>query len=86
MNTSKNSIPKKFTENMEWMDCKATLFNFLKSQPGRNGVPLNYIIRDNVDAIVPTKAKFLDDYVDRTPLIGRFLMPMHTKYIHTSPN
>ena len=53
------------------MDWKATLINSIKSQPGRNGVPLNYIIRDNVAAIVRTNTNFLDDYVYRTPLSGR---------------
>ena len=65
------SIPKNFTENMEWMYWKATVINFLKSQPGKNGVPLDYVIRDNVVAIVRTNTKFIDDYVDRNPLTGR---------------
>ena len=51
---------------------EATFFNFPKSQPGSYGGPLNYVIRDNVDAIVRTKAEILDDYVDRNPLTGRF--------------
>ena len=67
-NTAKKYIPKNFTENMEWMDWKATLIKLLKYQPGRNGVPLNYVIRDNIIDIVRTKTNFLDDYVDRTPL------------------
>ena len=70
-NMEKNSIPKNFTENMEWMDWKATLINFLSSQPGRNGLPLNYVIRDNVVAIVRTNKHFIDEYVDRTPLTGK---------------
>ena len=53
------------------MDWKATLINFLKYQPGRNGVLLKYFIRDNVASIVRTNTNFIDDYVDRTPLTGR---------------
>ena len=32
---------------------------------------LNYVIRDNVSAIIWTNTNFLDDYVDRTPLTGK---------------
>ena len=67
----KSYMPKNFTEKMEWMDWKANLIHFLKHQPGRNGVPLNYFIRDNVATIVRTNTNFLDDYVDKTPLYGR---------------
>ena len=56
---------------MEWMDWKATLIYFLKYQPGRNGVPLNYVIREKIYAIVRTNKNFIDDYVDRKPLTGR---------------
>ena len=82
--TAKNSTPKKFTEKMEWMDWKAKFTKFLKYQLGRNGVPLNYVISDNMANIVRTNTNFLDDYVDGKPLPGRVLMPMHPKYIHRS--
>ena len=62
-----------FTEKMERMEWKATLINFLKYQPGRNGAPLNCVIRENVAAIVQTNTEFIDDYVDRTPLTRRVL-------------
>ena len=55
------------------MDLKEILINFLKYQPEINGVPLKYIIRDNIVTIVQTNTSFLDYYVDRTPPIGRFL-------------
>ena len=64
-------MPKNFTENREFMDWKATLINILKSQPGRNSNPLNYVIRDKVSAIILTNTNFIDDYVDRTPLTGK---------------
>ena len=63
-------MPNKFTENMEWMDWKVTLIKSLKYQPGRNGATLNYVIRDNFDAIVQTKTNFIYDYVDMTPITG----------------
>ena len=46
---AKSARPKNFTEKMKWSDWKATLINFLKSQPGRNGVPLDYVIRSDVN-------------------------------------
>ena len=61
---------KNFTEKIKWMDWKATLINFLKCQPGMSGVPLNYVISNNVAAIVQTNMNFIDDYIDRTPLTG----------------
>ena len=79
-------MTKNFTANMEWMDWKATVINSLKSQPVRNGAPLNYVIRYNIAAIIQTHTNVLDDYVDRTPLTGIFFMPMHPKCIHISPN
>ena len=57
----KNSVPENFTQNMECMDAKEKLINFLKYKPWSNGVPLNYVIRDNIDAIVRTNMKFLDN-------------------------
>ena len=35
--------PKQFTESMKWQDWKTIFVNFLRTQPGRNGVPLSYI-------------------------------------------
>ena len=63
--------PKNFTEKMKWMDWKAKLIIFLKSQPGRNSVPLNYVITYNVAVIVQTNTNFLGGCVYSTPLTGR---------------
>lgn len=68
---TKTTMPKNFTEKMKWIDWKVTLINFLKSQVGRNGVPLSYVVRENVTPLVRNNASFLDDYVDRAPLHGR---------------
>ena len=82
VNMANKSMPNNFTENMERMEWKAKLINFLKSQPGRNGVPLNYVIRDNVFAIVRTNMNFLGDYVDRTPLTG-FCLNANASKVHS---
>ena len=67
----KSARPKTFTEKIKWSDWKVTLLNFLKSQPGRNGVPLSYVIRSDNVPVQPTYANFLDEYVAREPLQGR---------------
>ena len=70
-NMAKNEMPKSFTHKMEWMEWASTLLDFLKLQPRRNGVPLNYVVRDNEATITRTNANFLDNYIDRTLLTGR---------------
>ena len=67
---AKNFMPNIFTEKMEWMDWKATLANFLKSQPGRNGSPLNYVVRNNQGTVIRNNSNLLDDYSDRATLTG----------------
>ena len=69
--TEKNTMPKNFTEKMKWINWKVMLINFLKYQPGKNWVPLNYVVSDNVNPIVSNNPRFLDDYSDITPLQGK---------------
>ena len=67
------ALPKQFTEESKWIDWKGSFINFLRTQPGRDGVPLNYVIRDNVNpppAGTPPSTEFLDDYVSHSPLNG----------------
>ena len=68
---AKNAMPKSFTENMEWVDWKSTLVNFMKSQPGRNGVNLNYVVRDNQVTFIRTNTNFPYNYDNRALLTGR---------------
>ena len=68
---AKTTMPKPFTDKMKWEDWKVTFINFLKTQHGRNGIPLNYIVRENVNTINRLNPNFLDDYVDQCPLQGR---------------
>ena len=67
---AKSARPETFTEKMKWSDWKVTLLNFLKSQPGRNGVPLSYVIRDGTIA-QPKTNNFLDGYASSAPLTRR---------------
>ena len=62
--------PKEFTKDMKWDDWVTTLIEYLNQVPGRNGVPLKYVIRDN-DIPDPTpKPNFLEEYVAMAPLTG----------------
>lgn len=66
----KAAKPKDFTTETKWADWEPTLVNYLRQIPGRDGVPLSYIIRVN-DESDPTPADdFMDEYVANAPLEG----------------
>ena len=67
---TKTAKPKQFSSKVKWEDWRDSLINFLHTQKGRNGVPLNYVIRESETAIIRDNIEFLDDYVDRAPLVG----------------
>ena len=75
-----NDMPKSFTKKMDWMDWKAIIVNSLKSQPGRNGVPLNYFVGDNQGTVIRTNTNFLDDYVNRAPFPRRAFSSNASKF------
>ena len=65
-----NAKPGPFNAKTKWEDWSPTFLNFLRSIPGRDGVPLKYVCRPN-DAPDPTPhTDFLDDYVAMAPLAG----------------
>ena len=81
----KNAMHKTFTDKMRWIDWKVMLINFLKYRPRRNGVPLNYVVRDNINPIGRNNPYFFDDYADRTSLQGRvFLLLMQPRFTRIS--
>ena len=62
--------PEKFTLKTKWDDWNPSFQNFLRSIPGKDGVPLKYICRAN-DMPDPTPhVDFLDDYIAMAPLTG----------------
>jgi len=62
--------PAKFTLKMKWDDWNPSFQNFLRSIPGKDGVPLKYVCR-NDDAPDPSPhVDFLDDYIAMAPLTG----------------
>ena len=67
---SKAAKPRDFTNEMKWTDWEPTLVGYLKTLPGRDGVPLAYIIRNNEVPDPTPMADFLDEYVANAPLTG----------------
>lgn len=63
--------PEKFTAKVKWEDWAPAFLNFLRSIPGRDGVPLKYVCRDNDLPDQQLHADFLDDYVSRAPHAGQ---------------
>ena len=63
--------PEQFTENTKWEDWNPVFLNFLRSIPGRYGVPLKYVCRQHE---IPIEGKvypnFFDEYVEKAPLAG----------------
>jgi hypothetical protein len=76
--------PEKFRESMKWEDWKPTFLNYLRSIPGRDGIPLKYICRET-DTPDPTVLNddFLDDYVAMATLQGDSYA-IDTMQVHTS--
>lgn len=66
-----NAKPKDFDEKMKWDEWKPTFINFLRAIPGRNGVPLKYVVRDDIAPLAGVAyTDFIDEYVDNAPLTG----------------
>lgn len=63
--------PVKFKENMRWEDWSPTFINFLRAQPGRNGIPLSYICRDYDQPLAYNpNLDFIENYILQAPLYG----------------
>ena len=80
---SEAAKPEKFKESTKWEDWKPTFLNYLRSIPGRDGVPLKYICRDKDEMdLVTASDDFLDDYVAAAPLTGN-AYAIDTVQVHT---
>ena len=74
--------PEKFTKEMIWEDWANTFTNYLRAFPGRDGVPLQYVIRKD-DAPDPSPNEdFLDDYIFNAPLTGGSFL-IDSSEVHT---
>lgn len=56
--------------DVKWIEWKPTLVNYLNRIPGRDGVPLSYVVRQNELPDFTNRAYFLDMYVYTAPLRG----------------
>lgn len=62
--------PSKFSTSTKWEDWEPTFLNYLRSIPGRDGVPLKYVCRANEVPDSSPRDDFLDEYVNCAPLEG----------------
>ena len=62
--------PSQFTSKTKWEDWNPVFKNFLRSIPGRNGVPLSYVCRADEGPTIMANIEFIDQYVNRAPLQG----------------
>jgi hypothetical protein len=62
--------PDAFTEKAKWEEWNPIFLNFLRAIPGRNGIQLKYVLRDNEQPILVPGIDFIDDYINRAPLRG----------------
>ena len=67
---SETAKPTAFTEKTKWTDWEPVFHNFLRAVPGRNGVPLAYIIRDDDTPYTVAGAPMLDNYITGAPHDG----------------
>lgn len=67
---SDSAKPSSFTKDAKWEEWQPVFVNYLRTLPGRNGVPLSYIVRDNDDPDPISRSSFLDEYVAMSPLQG----------------
>ena len=79
---SEAAKPEKFKESTKWEDWKPTFLNYIRTMPGRDGVPLKYICRENDEPDDTPHDDFLDDYVDMAHLEGNSFA-IDTMQVHT---
>ena len=62
--------PQRFTKDMKWEDWAPSFVNYLRCIPSIDGVPLNYITRDQDDTDQSPKTEFLEAYIASTAISG----------------
>ena len=63
--------PYKLIKDMKWEDWSPYFLRYLRDIPGRDGVPLKYIVHDNELPDAMPNIDFLDDYIMNAPLTGQ---------------
>ena len=67
---AKATAPVQFKPDIDWNDWKPTFINYLHQIPGRSGIPLDYVIRDNELLAIAETGDILLDYAMMAPLQG----------------
>ena len=62
--------PEKFTNDDDWEDFDRKFQSYLRLIPGSNGVPLQYVIRENAASNPMPQPDYLDEYINAAPLMG----------------
>ena len=75
--------PSKFTTKMRWSDWAPTFLNYLRTIPGRDGVPLNYVCRDSEHPNPDPHDDFIEDYVAMAPINQGEAFNIDTAEVHT---
>ena len=75
--------PTKFTTNTKWADWCPTFVNYLRTIPGRDGVPLSYVIRDSVEPDPTPQEDFMDEYVLMAPVDRGEAYGIDSAEVHT---
>ena len=79
---SKAANPVRLTKQVKWEYWAPTFINYVRYIPGRDGVPLKYIIGSNdLPDLTPNKV-FLDDYVKNATLMGESFT-IYASEVHT---
>ena len=66
--------PQQLTKDTQWEDWAPSFLNYLRCIPGRHGVPLLYITRENESPDPTPRADYLENYIANAPLKGDAFM------------
>ena len=74
--------PVMFTNEVKWNDWAPSFRNYLRTIPGRDGVPLSYITRVSDGPNLTPNPDFIDDYVAMAALSGEAFV-IDSSEVHT---
>ncbi|CAJ1954073.1 unnamed protein product [Cylindrotheca closterium] len=78
---SQQALPQDFTNDVQWEDWCPTFENYLRTTPGRDGVPLSYIVRMNNAGTLTLHEDFLETYVNMAPHVGEAYVMDYAKVL-----
>ena len=85
-NSDTNAVkPRNFTKEIKWADWAPSFDNYLRAIPGRTGIHLSYIIREDDLPNPARNMDYLDDYILNASLSGAAYLTdkrsVHTKLV-----